>query len=149
MRRSGTNGNGRRLRARSSGTVATTIAVVAVGVAIGIAILGATGVARHNTRSTPPDVPETAQPTTRTTAGTGEAASVAAIESNANACAPAGRKSGTCLAGGGVIVHGAGVQGILDPNEIERSFEADLPAQWHSVVRATIDAVEYLPGGEA
>lgn len=65
------------------------------------------------------------------------------------ACAPAGRKSGSCLAGGGVIIHGAGVQGILDPNEIERSFEADLPAQWRSAVRAAIDAVEYLPGGGA
>ena len=65
------------------------------------------------------------------------------------ACAAAGKKSGACLAGGGVIIHGAGVQGILEPSEIERSFNTDLPAQWRDAVREAIEAVEYLPGGGA
>jgi len=63
------------------------------------------------------------------------------------ACVPAGTKSGICIAGGGVIIHGAGVQGILDPSDIERSFDTDVPEQWRDAVREAIEAVEYLPGG--
>lgn len=65
------------------------------------------------------------------------------------ACATAGTKSGICIAGGGVIIHGAGVQGILDPLDIERSFDTDVPEQWRDAVREAIEAVEYLPGGGA
>lgn len=65
------------------------------------------------------------------------------------ACTPAGEKTGICIAGGGVIIHGAGVQGILEPSAIERSFDTELPQRWRGAVREAIEATEYLPGGGA
>jgi hypothetical protein len=64
-------------------------------------------------------------------------------------CATAEENTGICIAGGGVIIHGAEMQGILEPSETERSFDTELSQRGRSSIREAIEAAEHLPGGGA
>ena len=62
-------------------------------------------------------------------------------------CAPMGEHTGTCLAGGAVIIYGAGVQKVLSLEEIKASLEREIPAQHREAVERAIAGTIFLPGG--
>lgn len=63
------------------------------------------------------------------------------------ACETMGRYTGTCLAGGAVIIHGAGVENILPLGDVESALRKDIPAQHREEVERAIEETEFTQGG--